>query len=402
MSYIICHYHEIGLKGKNRKFFEEKLVENIKKTLKRDYFSFTKRISGRILIGLTQRGEKKEKEISQLLKNVFGIANFAFALGCEPEIEEIKEKAFEILSKQKFRTFKISTQRSDKRFPLTSQEVNERVGEYILKKFKIQNQPSGESLKTTAKFKIKVDLENPDITCFIEIVEKYAFLYREKIPGPGGLPVSTGGKAVALLSGGIDSPVASFFVMRRGVRIIFLHFHAYPFTKKASIEKAERIAKILKKYQFQSLLYLLPFAEIQKEIVLKSPAKLRMILYRRAMLKIAEIIAEREKAQALVTGESIGQVASQTLENIKVIDEAVKLPIFRPLIGFDKEEIINYARKIGTFEISILPHEDCCSRFLPKHPETKAKLKEVKEAEKKIPLKDLIKKAITKTEIKKI
>jgi thiamine biosynthesis protein ThiI len=390
MDYIICHYSEIGLKGKNRRFFEEKLVENIKKALKeRDYFSDVKRISGRILIQLTKKGIKKEDEISKALKNVFGIANFAFVESCESEIEEIKKKAFEILEGKRFKSFKILTQRSDKRFLLSSKEVNERVGEYILKKSKIQK----------PKSKIKVDLERPDITIFIEIVEGKAFLYLEKISGPGGLPVTTGGKAVALISGGIDSPVAAYFVMKRGIKIIFLHFHAYPFTKKASIEKAKKIIEIFKKYQFRSRLYLVPFAKLQKEIVLKGPAKLRMILYRRAMAKIAKIIAKKEKAQALVTGESIGQVASQTLENIRVIDEAVRLPIFRPLLGFDKEEIIKKAKEIGTFEISILPHEDCCSRFLPKHPEIKAKLKEVKEAEKKIPLNNLIKEAVSKAEI---
>jgi thiamine biosynthesis protein ThiI len=418
MAYIICHYGEIGLKGKNRKFFEEKLIENIKKALPRDYFSFIERISGRILIGLTEKAGGKEEEISGALKNVFGLVNFAFAKSCRPEIEEIKKEAFEILRDKKFQTFKIATQRSEKRFPLTSQAVNERVGEYILKKSKINLRPELRS-RENQKSKIKVDLEKPDVICFIEIVDsirprpfsekgvangarKYVFLYLEKIPGPGGLPVTTGGKAVALLSGGIDSPVAAYFVMKRGVKIIFLHFHAYPFTKKTSIEKVKKIVEIFKKYQFSSRLYLVPFADLQKEMVLRGPAKLRMILYRRTMLKIAEEIARKEGATALVTGESIGQVASQTLENIKVIDETVDLPVFRPLIGFDKEEIIKKAKEIDTFNISILPHEDCCSRFLPKHPETRANLEDVKKAEKKIPLKVLVRKAITKAEIKKI
>jgi thiamine biosynthesis protein ThiI len=392
MKYLICHYSEIGLKGKNRRFFEERLIFNIKKVLKRDWFSFVKRIPGRILIRLTEKGQKNQKEISEKLKNVFGIAFFSFAVETDAKIEKIKEKAFELLKGEKFKTFKIETQRSDKTFPLTSQEVNERVGEHILKKSKIKNQKS----------KIKVKLKNPDIICFIEIVEKKAFLYLEKIKGPGGLPISTGGKAISLLSGGIDSPVAAFFVAKRGIEIIFVHFHAYPYTKKQSIEKAIKITRLFKKYQPRISLYLVPFGEIQKEIFLKTLAKIRMILYRRVMLKIAEIIAKKEKALALITGESIGQVASQTLENIKVIEEAIKLPIFRPLVGFDKEEIIKKAKEIETFEISILPYEDCCSRFLPKHPETKAKIEEIKKAEKKIPLKFLITEALKETEIKKI
>ena len=385
MPYIICHYHEIGLKGKNRKFFEEKLIENIKKTLDKDYFSFVKRISGRILIKLTERGKKREKEIFNALKNIFGIANFASVESCQPKITLMQKKAFELLSKENFKTFRVTTQRSEKEFPLTSQEINERVGEFILK-----------------KLKVRLDLSCPEVIIYIEVVEKYVFLYTEKIQGPGGLPVSTGGKAVALLSGGIDSPVAAYFIMKRGVKIDFIHFHAYPFTKKASINKVEKIAEIFKKYQFNSRLYLAPFADLQKEIFLKTPAKLRMILYRRAMAKIAEDIANKEKASALVTGESVGQVASQTLENIKVIDESVALPIFRPLIGFDKQEIIKKAEEIGTFKVSILPHRDCCSRFLPKHPETRAILEKVKEAENKISLSILIKKVLAKTQIKKV
>lgn len=398
MDYIICHYSEIGLKGKNRKFFEEKLVENIKKTLKKkDHFSFVRRISGRILIKLGKKGREKKKEIIRLLKSVFGIANFAFAQEGEAKIEEIEKRALKILEGKKFKSFKIATQRSDKTFPFTSQEVNERVGEYILKNLKTQY-----SKRKSLSKNLKVDLTQPDITVFIEIVEGKAFFFLAKIRGAGGLPVTTGGRAIALLSGGIDSPVAAYFVMRRGVRIIFVHFHAYPYTQKASIEKAKKIVKIFEKYQFTSRLYLVPFAKIQEEIVLKSPSKIRMVLYRRAMMKIAEKIAQKEKAQALVTGESIGQVASQTLENIRVIDEAVRLPIFRPLLGFDKEEIIRKAKEIETFEISILPHEDCCLRFLPKYPETKGKLEEIKEVEKKIPLISLMKKVLLQVKIIKL
>ncbi len=454
-QYIICHYAEIGLKGKNRKFFEEKLIENIKRVLMPDCFEFVKRISGRIIVKLNKiavrdpisrscprTGLGHIKEITEALQKVFGIAYFSWAVQSKQDIKLIKEKAFEILKEKKFRTFKISCQRSKKDFHLDSHQINEKIGEYILRKFQVpmildaKRTPRRVDFQLSPKSqmpKINVDLENPDITCFIEVVERYGFLYTEKIKGLGGLPSGTSAKAVVLLSGGIDSPVAAFQTMKRGVRTIFIHFHALPYTSKASIEKVKKIAAILNEYQSLSKLYpvnqkapvfrpgmkgfdgkikmprplapwisgvyLIPFADIQKEIFLKTPAKLRVILYRRFMFKIAQEIAEKEKALALVSGESIGQVASQTLENIKIIEQAVHLPVFRPLIGQDKEEIIALAKKIGTFKLSILPHEDCCSRFLPKHPETKAKVQDVKKAESKLDIEKLISNTIAQIKI---
>ena len=407
MDYIICHYAEIGLKGGNRRFFEEKLVENIKTALPphqtgarcqrhqrrsqpllwcggepRASFEFVKRISGRLLIKLTAEGAENKTEIETALKTVFGIANFSFAGDAPLTIEAIKKKAVEVLQGKRFKTFKIATQRSDKNFPLTSTEVNEKVGEFVLE-----------------KLKIKVDLEKPDITLFIEIVEKCVFLYTEKMKGPGGLPMGTGGKAVALISGGIDSPVAAFLAMKRGVEIVFLHFHSYPYTNKASVEKVQKLVRHLSWHQQSPKLYLAPFGDIQKEILLKTPAKLRVVLYRRMMIRIAQVLSEKEKALALVTGESIGQVASQTLENMAVIEKAVSLPILRPLIGWDKEEIIKKAKEIGTFEISSLPDQDCCSRFVPEHPETKARLSEVLAVEKKLEVEKLVRETQDKMEI---
>lgn len=381
MDCVICHYNEIALKGKNRKFFEEKLVENIKRVLNPAFYEFVRRISGRILIKLTEKGKKKEKETAFNLKKVFGIAYFVFAASSLQTIEGVKKTALEILKDKKFKTFKISAKRAEKKFSLNSQEINIEVGSFIVE-----------------KLNKKVKLEKPDITCFIEIVEKYAFLYLKKIKGPGGLPIGASGRAVALISGGIDSPVAAFEVMKRGVKIIFLHFHSFPYTNKASIEKVKELVKILSRYQGETKLYLIPFADIQKEILLNSPAELRVVLYRRMMLKIAQKIAEKERALAIVTGDSIGQVASQTLENIKAIGEAAALPVFRPLIGSDKEEIIKKAEKINTFQISILPHDDTCSRFCPAHPETKASLNEVKKIEEKLNMEKMINSAIAKSE----
>ncbi len=380
---VVCHYAEIGLKKGNRGFFEKKLADNIKTTLQNqapDSFESVQRISGRILIKL-----KEGNLPPNILKNIFGLAYFAFAIEIKQNIEAIKTTAFDLLKKKKFKTFKISAKRAEKKFPLNSQQINEKIGEFIVE-----------------KLKKRVDLENPEITVFIEIVDKYAFLYLEKIKGPGGLPAGTAGKALALISGGIDSPVAARFIQKRGAEIIFLHFHSYPYTAKTPIERVKKLIKILNKYRQKSKVYFTPFADIQRKIVSETSnefERLRVILYRRFMMKIAEKIAEKENALALVTGEAVGQVASQTLKNIKVIEEAVKIPILRPLIGFDKEEIIEKAKNIGTYETSIAPCEDTCSLFAPSHPETMADLKTVKFIEKKLEVKKIISQAIKKSEI---
>jgi len=377
MDYIICHYHEIALKGKNRKFFERQLVKNIKMSLPEGSFESVRRISGRILVKLSDKGKGLREKMEAALKNVFGIVYFAFAYTCDQDIESIKKKAAERLKGKGFKSFRVTTKRSKKDFPLNSQEVNEEVGAFIVEKTKKD-----------------VDLENFDINVFIEIVEDFSFLYLEEIEGPGGLPVGSSGKVGVLLSGGIDSPVAAYLAMKRGANVFFIHFHAYPYTDKAAIDKAKRLVAVLNRHHFSSKIYLVPFGDIQKKVLLEVPADLRIIIYRRLMLRIAQEIARKEDALALVTGENIGQVASQTIENIRAIEGAVEIPILRPLITYDKQEIIKTAKEVGTFETSILPHEDCCVRFLPSHPETKASLKEVEEAEKSLEIGELVKEGV--------
>ncbi|OHA75463.1 MAG: tRNA 4-thiouridine(8) synthase ThiI [Candidatus Wildermuthbacteria bacterium RIFCSPLOWO2_02_FULL_47_10] len=383
MDFIVCHYAEIGLKGRNRKFFEERLVDNIKRNLNSDDFEFVKRISGRVIIKLSARGASgaRKEHITTALQKTFGVAGFAFAMSCPQSIDAISEIALKLLSAGKPKTFRIDAKRSEKNFFLTSRQINEKAGEYVLK-----------NLQT------RVDLNNPEATCFIEVVESYGLLYAEKISGPGGLPVGVSGKAVVLLSGGIDSPVAGWYAMKRGITAVFVHFHAYPYVSKASIEKTKQLAEILAKHQGEVKLYLVPFGEIQKEILLKTPEKFRVILYRRFMVRIAEALAKKERAKVLVTGESVGQVASQTIENIGAIEAVAGMPILRPLVGFDKQEIVDIAKKIGTFDVSILPDQDCCSRFVPKHPATKADLARVENAENGIAVDELVAKALKSAE----
>jgi len=294
-------------------------------------------------------------------------------------MEDMQNKALEILKGKKFNTFKVSAQRSEKSFKLNSQQINEKIGEYII-----------DNLNK------KVDLSNPDITIYIEVVEKYCFMYTEKKKSLAGLPVGVSGKAVSLISGGIDSPVASFLAMKRGLELTYLHFHSMPFSDQASIDKVKDIANLLNKFQGTSKMCLVPFADIQKEILIKTPQKLRVLLYRRMMIRIAEQIAIKEKCKSIVTGENLAQVASQTIENLTVIEKATDLIVLRPVLTNDKQEIIEKAKELDTYNISIIPHHDCCARFLPKHPETRANLKEVEDAESKLDIETLISQATQK------
>jgi tRNA uracil 4-sulfurtransferase len=358
---LIIHYSEIGLKGRNRHMFEERLAENIKAALRDAGLRSVRILFGRILIETSD-----EQAATVRLRKIFGIAYVARVVETKPNIQIFKEQAWELAQEEQFESFKIATRRADKLLPFTSEDVNREVGAHI-------QQKSG----------ARVQLDKPDLTIYIEALSDYAFLYTEKIAGPGGLPLGSSGKVVSLISSGIDSPVASWRIMKRGCAPVFVHFHSYPQTSKESLENVRDILNVLREWSPSVLkLYAVPFLEIQKLFTLQAPDKLRVVFYRRSMLRIAQRIAELEGAHALITGESVGQVASQTVENIAAINNAASMPVLRPNITDDKQDTIALAQRLGTYEISIRPYEDCCSLFVPAHPATKARLEDVKAVEK--------------------
>lgn len=376
---FIVHYGEVGLKGKNRSFFENRLVRNIKHALEGTEYADVQRIHGRLLVTLSTNADIPE--IQRRMGAVMGIAHFELCRVTEQNMEAIKDGSLEWIQGREFQTLKVETKRANKQFPLTSPEISAEVGGHLLK-------------HTGAR----ADMHHPDLMCWIEIVEKSAYIYTDKIRGIGGLPVGVSGKVLVMLSGGIDSPVAAWRMMKRGAKAIFVHFHSYPYTDKASLEKAAELVGILAKSNYRTQVYYVPFAEIQREIVTKTPAPFRVILYRRMMVRIAERIAVKEGAVTLVTGESLGQVASQTLGNLKVIEDTANLPILRPLISDDKEEIVNLAQRIGTFDVSTLPHQDCCSLFVPDHPATNATIEDVQSAENALKIDALVEQALEAVE----
>jgi thiamine biosynthesis protein ThiI len=303
-------------------------------------------------------------EMRRRLEAVFGVANFSFVERTPREIEALASAIVRSVDGRRFDSFRVETKRGDKTFPFTSPEINARIGAAV------------QTLTGS-----RVDLTGADFTISVEILPDDAFFSFDKIPGAGGLPVGASGRVAALISGGFDSPVAAYRMMRRGCRVCFIHFHSAPYLDKTSQEKVRALVQHLTRYQYASRLYLVPFGEVQRQIVAAVLRPLRVVLYRRTMIRIAEVIARKERTRALVTGESLGQVASQTLENLTVIEEAAAMPLLRPLIGMDKQEIIDQARSIGTFDLSAVPDQDCCQLFVPAHPATKAALRDVKAAE---------------------
>jgi len=362
MHSVLVRYHEVALKKGNRPYFIEMLRRNLRSSLIDLDLKEIKNLPGRLLILLGDGAEPEQ--VRRRLERVFGVANFSFVERTPTDLESLKDGILDSLNGRQFGSFRIDTKRADKNFPLTSPEINRALGAAVKER-------SG----------ARVDLENAELTISVEVLPRDAFFGFDKIPGPGGLPVGVSGKVLSLISGGIDSPVAAYRMMQRGCRIAFIHFHSVPYLDRTSQEKVRELVKLLTAHQFSSRLYLIPFGEIQRQIVAAVSRPLRVVLYRRMMVRIAEAIAKKEKAQALVTGESLAQVASQTLENLSVIEQAANLSILRPLVGMDKQEIIDQARKIGTFDTSAIPDQDCCQLFVPQHPATKAKLGDVEKAE---------------------
>lgn len=380
MTVLLVHYHEIALKARNRPLFVNQLVRNLKRATADFPVRRIQKLPGRVLLELA--GENAAQEVAERVRRVFGVANCCSALRCDLDLEALKNTAAKALAGRPFQTFRVTARRAYKTFPLTSPQLNEILGTFVLE-----------------RFPARVDLKNPELTLFVDILPKEAFIYLEKVRGPGGLPVGVAGRVIALLSGGIDSPVAAYRMMRRGCQVSFVHFHGAPFLDRRTQEKAREIVKLLTRYQYTSRLYLVPFGEVQQEVVVNTPAPYRVLLYRRLMARIAEHLASLEGAKALVTGESLGQVASQTLENLTVIEEAVKLPLFRPLIGMDKEEITEQAKEIGTYEISIQPDQDCCTLFVPRHPATRATMDDIGRAEMTLDLDRLVKAGAERTDL---
>jgi thiamine biosynthesis protein ThiI len=375
MNSVVVHYQEIALKGRNRPWFIARLVRNIK-TATSDLD--VKRVvtkMGRIEIMLG--GPEAWAPVAERLRHVFGIANFSRAALVPLDVDGIAKAILEDLGDVRVSTFRVSAKRADKRFPLTSPQIEREVGGRI-------KEAKGWT----------VDLDDPEFTIHVEALTGEAFYHFGKEAGPGGMPTGVSGRVVALLSGGIDSPVACYRLMKRGCRVIPVHFHSYPILSRASQEKVRELAAVLTRYQQFTRLYMVAFGEIQQQVMLSVAPPLRVVIYRRLMLRIAQGIAEHAHAGALVTGEVIGQVASQTLENMATIGSVSTLPVFRPLIGMDKDEITVEAQRLGTYPISIIEDQDCCQLFTPKHPATKARAQDIARAEASLPIDDFVRQAV--------
>jgi len=374
---IIARYHEIALKGRNRPFFVDKLARNLRRATS-DLGGRVQVLAGRV--GIDVPDDTPWETTRERIASVFGIANFSRTRAVPLDMRALGEAVITSMREQPFTSFRVTTRRSYKSFPMNSGDVDRALGAAVQ--------------KATG---IRVNLEHPDVNIFVEVLRDRILYSFERCPGAGGFPVGSSGRVVALLSGGIDSPVAVWRLMKRGCIVVPVHFHAFPLQDHTTIDKVTELARILTRYQFKTRLLLVPFGEAQQTIVASCPAPLRVVLYRRFMVRIAEALAGRNRAKALVTGESLGQVASQTLDNVAAIDEAAHMPILRPLIGMDKDEITREARRIGTFEVSTLPDQDCCQLFVPRSPATHATLEDLRAAESALDVAGLVEAAVTQT-----
>ncbi len=380
---ILATTSEISLKGGNRRWFERTLTENVRNALSDLPVASVTRPAWRVLI--TFNDSVPFAEAARRLATVFGIGGIRAVELAGHTIEDLQAYLEPGLRNIEPRSFAVRCQRSEKRFPMTSPEIERTLGGFV------QEQTGW-----------PVDLSNPDLTIHVLVDEKGLFTWTHQIPGPGGLPVGVGGRATCLISGGIDSPVAAYLLMKRGMRLDFVHFHSVPRTDPASLEKVEDLIRILIRYQGPARLAMVPLLPIQEEIAARCPAELRVLLYRRFMLRLAEEAARRLRSDALITGESLGQVASQTIQNLRAVESVTSMPVLRPLIGLDKPEIITIARRMGTYETSILPHFDCCSFLLPDKPATKSTSAELDDAETTLDVQTLVSDALDATDIRSI
>lgn len=373
--YAMVHYHEIGLKGNNRSSFENRLRVNMDSAAEGLTAARTELISSRLIIQLTDPA--RADDLLDRIAGLPGVTNVGDTLVTGRDIREIEQAALQVVDAAPDGPFAVDSRRSNTDFPLSSHDIKVAVGSYI-------QQHTGRA----------VNLSRPAATVWVEVVQGSAYVYSRRLPGAGGLPVGTAGRVVALLSAGIDSPLAAWRVMKRGAVVIGAHFSGVPHTSDESARLAGEIARVLERHEGIGRLYTMPFGDLQREVSLESPPSLRVLLYRRLMVRVAEVIAAREGARALVTGESLGQVASQTLENIAAVDHAATMPILRPLIGMDKNEIIAEARRLETFDISSQVHDDCCTLFMPRRPATRASVAEVDAAESQLDVPRMVREAL--------
>lgn len=381
---IVVHYHELWLKGGNRRFFLGKLFTALRNSLQGIPLRRIEQPGDRFLICLAD-GASLDEAVARI-ERVFGVAYYAVARPVERDMDALCQAAWAELSLLQFSRFAVRARRSDKEFPHTSMEIERAVGRFLQERLREQNRSA------------RVQLKEPDVTCYIEITPGPLLVYAKKIPGTGGLPPNTAGRIACLLSGGYDSAVAAYQMMKRGAHLSFIHFYgtgARP--GESSLHVASGLARQLVRYQFHAKLYRVPFEAIQREIVRYAPENYRVLIYRRMMLRIADVLARRDHALALVTGDSLGQVASQTLRNLGAVDAVARIPVFRPLIGTDKIDILATARQIGTYDISSGPFHDCCPVFMPKSPALYASARDLDEAEARLDLRALVSMGLSET-----
>jgi thiamine biosynthesis protein ThiI len=375
MSSVVLHYGELALKGRNRPWFLSSLTKSVRSVLRGLKVKRVRSLIGRIIVTLDDDNEWPE--VRERLAALPGISNFALARHMSMDLDAITAAIVAELPDRPVRSFRVRARRADKRFPIPTPDIERHIGTHV------------QAARGWA-----VDLSHPELVITVEFLTDDAYYFFERMKGTGGLPIGTGGRVMTLLSGGIDSPVAAWRLIRRGCRTDFVHFHSYPILSAISQEKARELVRVLTRSQLRSRLFLVPFGPIQQQIVVSVPPALRVIVYRRMMLRITEELARTTGALALVTGDAVGQVASQTIDNLAVVGHVASLPLLRPLVGMDKEEITADAKRIGTYGISIVPDEDCCTLFTPRYPTTRASLEAVEVAERDLDVAGLVATAV--------